>query len=102
MTGSMTVENVPYLMEIFDPDAGYRYYVDSVNRVVHRCKLPSNLLRIQMSSQPDRRRAESLMGQEPGPNNSEITTESLGTKVIEGIPAEGIRTTTTYPIGAIG
>ena len=101
MTGSMTVENMPYFIEIFDPDAGYRYYVDSVNRVAHRCKLPTNLLKIPLSSRPVVA-GRIINGTRVGANNSEITTESLGTKVIEGIPADGTRTTTTYPIGAIG
>lgn len=101
MTGSMTVENMPYFIEIFDPDAGYRYYVDSVNRVAHRCKLPANLPKIRLSSQ-NAVIGRSINVTRPGPNNSESTTESLGTKVVEGIPAEGTRTTTTYPIGAIG
>ncbi len=32
----------------------------------------------------------------------QIARESLGTQTIEGVLAEGSRTTLTYPIGAIG
>jgi hypothetical protein len=34
--------------------------------------------------------------------NPEIQTESLGTQVIEGLPAQGTRTTRTIPAGRIG
>jgi hypothetical protein len=37
-----------------------------------------------------------------GDAGSKITTESLGTKSIEGVMAEGTRTTSTIPAGAIG
>jgi hypothetical protein len=36
------------------------------------------------------------------PAASKVITESLGSKLIEGIKAEGTRTTTTIPAGAIG
>ena len=48
MMGSMNIENVPFLAEVFDPIAGYRYYIDSVNQVVHRCKLSGKLQTIQL------------------------------------------------------
>ena len=35
-------------------------------------------------------------------NNSNVKTESLGTKTIEGIPVTGTRTTNTIPAGTIG
>src|SRR5580692_4397518 len=36
------------------------------------------------------------------PTRPQFATEDLGTQIIEGIPAEGIRHTTTWPVGAIG
>ena len=39
-------------------------------------------------------------GEEPGPGN--LKQESLGTQVVEGVTAEGIRITRTIPAGAVG
>jgi hypothetical protein len=36
------------------------------------------------------------------PNRPHTTTEDLGTEIIEGIQAEGQRTTTTWPVGSLG
>jgi hypothetical protein len=36
------------------------------------------------------------------PSTSDARTEKLGTRDFEGVPAEGTRTTTTFPAGAIG
>jgi hypothetical protein len=101
--GSLTIENMPYMTEVFDPIAGYRYYIEPVNRIAHRLKLPDNLIRAQLPPQNAAiGTVRTVSGPRPGPNNSEVTNESLGTKVIDGIPANGSRTTTTYPIGAMG
>lgn len=35
-------------------------------------------------------------------NRPQMTTEKLGTQIIEGIPAEGTKTTTTWPTGSVG
>jgi hypothetical protein len=49
--------------------------------------------------------APPMMGTAPGQIPSapgETSSEQLGTQVIEGLPAQGRRTTTTYPIGGMG
>ncbi len=102
-TGAFTLEAMPYLTEIFDPVAGYRFYLDSTNRVAHRCKLAGNLTTIQLQLRSSSSVGSRIMNAKRiGADNPEITTESLGTKAIEGISAEGLRTTTVYPVGAMG
>jgi hypothetical protein len=97
---------VPAIPEIVDPVAGCIYYLDAANRVAHRVELPEPLrpltppqgLVFPMA-------APTLMTSTPGAASRvqpETSSESLGTQVIEGVPAQGGRTITTYPAGAFG
>jgi hypothetical protein len=64
--------------------------------------------------QPDRKVARKMQWRERGSRNggppaahaprqeNNVTTLSLGTQTINGVPAEGVRTTRTIPAGAIG
>ena len=103
-TGKQAV--VPAIPEILDPVAGCIYYLDVAKRVAHRVELPAPLnpltppqgLVLPMA-------APMLMTSKPGAasNAQPVTSsESLGTQVIEGVPAQGRRTTTTYPARAFG
>jgi hypothetical protein len=94
---------MPFITEIFDPVTGYQYYVDTVNRVVHRCRpartpVPSALGGLMSVS------TAIPVAVRPGLAASapKISSESLGSGVIEGIRAEGVRNTVTYPVGAMG
>src|ERR1039458_2057942 len=42
VSGTNTLKNVPTLIQIFDPAAGYIYVMDDVTRVVHRVSLSAN------------------------------------------------------------
>jgi hypothetical protein len=102
--------NIPVVPEIFDPVAGYCYYLDTVNRVAHRILLkqpiqtmvppqglvfPAEMPAIMMSTGP--------MGARVAPSaQPTASTERLGTRMIEGVETTGTRTTTTYPAGAMG
>lgn len=83
---------------ILDPVAGTHYALDMARKVAVR--LPPIFTK-RLEGPPAARaplgRALSL----PGPTATSHS-ESLGTRAIDGVEAEGTRTTTTIPVGAIG
>lgn len=107
--------DTPRFIEIFDPVAGARYTLEPQNQTAHKMSIPSppppppppatangapasrmiRLLPAQLPAQS----APPSEGQSPRP---QFSRESLGTQTIEGVLAEGSRTTVTYPIGAVG
>jgi hypothetical protein len=99
---------VPAIPEIFDPVAKCIFYLDSANHVAHRVELSQPLNPLtppQGLVYPMAAPLTMTMTATPGAIPAvrpESTTESLRTQVIEGVPAQGRRTTTTYPAGAIG
>lgn len=115
----------PTIVEIYDVVGGYRYVYDSVNKIAHRSPLPaspqgrgmvggitgstviggiagaagsvvSSTTTTMAAARPAPPKAADA------PPRPETSSESLGTQVIEGLSCEGRRTTTTYPIGAMG
>jgi hypothetical protein len=76
---------VPRIIFINDPVAGLHYQLDPRNRSARKI---------------------SLRGGPPAtpklPSSSKAKTESLGKQVIEGVEAEGTRSTVTIPAGEIG
>ena len=81
------------LIEIRDPVAGFYYFVDNQNKVAHRFPLAT--------AQP----SERLPQPTTAPAKRSViqsTDEKLGPEVIEGILAEGTRTTRTTPVGEVG
>jgi hypothetical protein len=99
---------VPAIPEIFDPVAKCIYYLDAANHVAHRVELsqplnpltPPQGLVFPMAS-PIALTMTATPGAKPAVR-PETSTESLGTQIIEGVPAQGRRTTSTYPAGAFG
>lgn len=90
----------PVIVEIRDPVAGLMYVLDTQGKVAHRVALPAS---------PAVRTAAPIPGRvsRPAPATAdpyrpEFKSESLGSEMIEGIMAQGSRTTTTYPVGAQG
>jgi len=86
----------PVMIEIRDPVAGVAYILEPAAKVAHR---------IKMQPMPTRPPAGAATVATPPPANitrPEMKTESLGNQVIEGVMAEGRRTTMTYPVGAMG
>lgn len=102
------------IIEINDPISGFRYVLDTYNRVAHRFSRPESAenagapvrynqearaLPQPTTSAPARQAQASAPPRSAGP---ETSSESLGTQVIEGVTAEGKRTTRTFPIGTVG
>jgi hypothetical protein len=86
---------LPLVPEIYDPVAGYQYFLDTANRVAHRYVIPP--------SKSPQYRVDTLTGinvvHSDGNLQPDFKGEPLGTQMIEGILAEGRRTTTTFPVG---
>jgi hypothetical protein len=98
--GLLAAASPPVFIEISDPVAGYRYSLDSNSHIAHRSPM-----RV-MPSNPTPPPAQGSVGKVIRPaqriGRPEISSESLGTQNIEGALAEGTRTTTVWPIGAVG
>jgi hypothetical protein len=77
--GSSRLKNVPILVSIQDPVAGFAYILDDQTRVVHRIPLATVASRVQAS-----------------------VSGNLGTQVIDGIEANGNRTTMVVPANTRG
>ncbi|MBZ5607980.1 MAG: hypothetical protein LAP38_06980 [Acidobacteriia bacterium] len=108
----------PVMVEIFDPVAGYRYILDATKREAHRSAFaavpagagtPSPGAARVIASQTAQAGTVAMIVPAPAgiagsPQfpRPEISSESLGTKIIEGSLAEGRRTTMTYAEGSIG
>jgi len=89
----------PYftIVEIRDFVGGYEYTLDPVNKIAHRMKLPppqnANLNARPLPSTPIK----------DAPRGRIISrTESLGNVLMEGLPAQGKKVTTTIPAGMQG
>jgi hypothetical protein len=92
---------LPSQIEIMDSVAGYHYILDTVHRVAHRGII--KVIPRQPSQHPITDTTTNPPIQTPGPADGtrpQRSMESLGEKVIEGLPLEGKRTTTTYPAGS--
>ncbi len=91
-----TGDDTPQIIFINDPVAGVNYMLDPRQRTTR--KMPSRggppSGRPEMRS-PSRKPSDA-------PANSEAQTEALGKQIIEGVEAEGTRTTITIPVGKIG
>jgi len=108
----------PRLVTILDPDSGVTYTLDEDQQIAFRNRaaegpFAGKLVELQKSMQarvakkgvtvdkksitinPTRQPAADAAAAKP-------VTESLGSRSIEGINAQGTRTTTTIPAGAIG
>ena len=107
--------DAPSFIEIFDPVAGAHYTLEPRNHTARRMSVPpppppppppatangapaSGMIRL-LPAQLSAQSAPPSQGQNPRP---QFSRESLGTQTIEGVLAEGSRTTVTYPIGAVG
>ena len=95
---SKIVQKLPLIPEIHDPVAGYQYFLDTANHVAHRYTLPP--------PNPAQFRIDTMGGTgiirssaNPQTSAPDFMSEPLGTKMIEGILAEGRRSTMTYPPG---
>src|SRR6266851_3036840 len=82
----------PYMTQISDPAAGFMYLLDDQNKIVHRVKLN------ERSKREDRRKFYVPENQvsKSDQDQHETKVENLGEKTIEGMPAKGVRYTTTW------
>jgi hypothetical protein len=83
-----TAEDAPQMIFISDPVAGVSYMLDPRHRTAR--KMPTR-------SGPPRDRPEP-----PSRPDAEAKTKALGKQMIEGVEAEGTRSTITIPVGKIG
>ena len=107
----------PNFIEISDPIGGAHYTLDPRSRTARKFSVPSGPppvapgagLSQSTSVRTAARLAVPATIPAPSPALTDIRAqrpqfshESLGTQTIEGVLAEGSRTTVTYPIGAVG
>jgi hypothetical protein len=130
LVGPLAVDGPsPRLVTILDPVAGHAYTLDEGQRIAYRNPMAFAKLQaahtyaypadqkgaaVWINESGDHaawmaaNRAKATVavpGQRPSIGDraaSKITTESLGSRSIEGVMAEGTRTTSTIPAGAIG
>lgn len=122
LMGAAAPASVPKLVTIVDPMAGFRYMLDTTNKVAHKMPLktfhpdgappvgPSGAGRGDrvMIIQRDGGSGPNLFFKDveinkAGPDSSNPpATENLGDQTINGIHATGSRVTTTIPAGKMG
>ncbi|MBZ5579233.1 MAG: hypothetical protein LAP40_21945 [Acidobacteriia bacterium] len=117
----------PIIVEINDPVAGFRYTLDTQNKVTHRMAAPAagalprgfavgggsgggtganaaqtaGVLGALLTSKPPLPGANGATSPNQ-PVRPQMASENLGTQVIEGVLVEGHRQTTTFPVGSQG
>jgi hypothetical protein len=94
------------VVEIHDPMMGYAYVLEPEGHIAHRFK-SDPIVRVAPNPQRDAVKvATNLVPTTASVKHDneppEIVTESLGSKMIEGVYAEGTRTTRTIPAGREG
>ncbi len=103
--------DVPTIIEITDPVAGYKYVLDTHNKVAHRQALPAAGPPMGAAGAGRTGVLGGIIGSVPSaapplPGAAEMrprfSNEKLGTQTIDGILVEGTRTTHTFPVGSVG
>jgi hypothetical protein len=79
-------------VQVDDPVGGYRYVLDSQNRVAHRMPLKAGA-----SGPPT---VPTPAASYTAPNGITTTSEPLGTQVMFGVSVTGTKSTTVYPAGS--
>lgn len=102
---------VPMIVEIVDPVSGFRYILDPYNHIAHRfapsegAKGPARYVdetpAVTQGAKPTPTLHAAIPAQ-PQTDRPEVSTEPLGSQIIEAVNAEGQKTTTTFPIGMMG
>jgi hypothetical protein len=92
LTGSA---QAPRAVFISDPVAGFHYVLHADTKAVDRMPIPP-------PRSADSKGAKRAAGERGARNGEQVTTEALGTQTIEGVSAEGTRTTKTIPAGTFG
>src|SRR5688572_24284300 len=100
----------PQLVTILDPDSGVTYTLDEAQQIAFRNRaatgaLGAKLVELEKSLQARVVNKGVTVKPDPeavDPRASKTVTESLGSRLVEGVKAEGTRTTTTIAAGVIG
>jgi hypothetical protein len=100
----------PNMIEISDPVSGAHYTLDPRSRTARKVSFPSTppppptgtMSTSQRLAVPAPIPALSVSSPDNQPARPQLSHESLGTHTIDGILAEGVRTTVTFPIGPVG
>lgn len=83
-------------IEILDPVAGVQYIINPQKHMAYRYPYAAR-------PEPERRPPSTPPPlPPPNPDRPQISRQSLGTQVMEGVTVEGQRITTTYPVGYMG
>jgi len=98
------------MIEISDPVSGAHYTLDPRSRTARKVSFPSapppprtgTMATPQRLAVPAAVPALSVPSPDSQPARPQFSHESLGTQTIDGVLADGSRTTVTYPIGAVG
>jgi hypothetical protein len=99
----------PNMIEISDPVSGAHYTLDPRSRTARKMSFPSvppppppGTTTSQRPAVPTPIPALPASSSDSQPQRPQFSHESLGTQTIDGVLAEGSRTTVTFPIGAVG
>ena len=119
LLGAVTQKSPHKLITIVDPIAGFRYVLDTKEKIARKMPLPPGGARgpgqpggrIKIRDEEDtffysgggQQSSHVFMKKiGPDPNASEPSTESLGDQTIGGVHATGTRVTTTIAAGSMG
>ena len=113
----------PRLVTIIDADAGFTYTLDEDQRVAFRSSRAGDKTLLELTKLNDAlktktvgkitagggrgaaaeiKKAEAALQKQSDSAAEQTTIQDLGSRTIEGVRAQGTRTTTTIPTGAIG
>jgi hypothetical protein len=100
VTPPASAGKAPYSrITITDPVAGYRYDLNSSTMIAVQSRMPKAPPASTSTTIPS---APTLPSTTTRPNGATVTTVSLGTSTVNGVPATGTQTTEVIPAGAIG
>ena len=102
LNGLAASTNLPQVVFISDPVARVDYALNPSQKTATKSMRPSPMEGGRRGRGPDRPGAERAMGMRSRAKDPNVKTESLGRQLIEGVPADGNRTTMTIPAGQIG
>jgi hypothetical protein len=109
--------SMPVIVEIIDPVAGFKYTLDTQKKIAHRQTIPSMPSRVLngagggigiggggggRAGSMGAAIAAPMIAQGNAPVSPRFANEKIGTQTIDGVLVEGMRSTVTYPVGAIG
>jgi hypothetical protein len=103
--GGRIIESSMPLITISDPETGTHITLDAGRRVVRRMRMPTPAAALNAAaSDPAAAAGSRMRAGRPGMSQSAegIRTDPLGERQIEGVRAEGTRTTMTIEANAIG